>query len=81
MELFLQIYGWCTIIVFVFLVIGIKAYQFEDYDNAEHDDKWLILWAKHKQPLLIVIMAIASLFWGILLPAIFILALIQKEEV
>ena len=79
MEIFLQIYGWGTIIFFVFMVIGIKAYQFEDYDNANHDDKGLILWAKYKQPLLILLVAVASLFWVLFLPAMFILAMIQKE--
>lgn len=75
-----KIYMCGVIVTFIFLVIGIKAYQNEDYDKANHDDKKMILFTKHKETLLILLMAVASLLWGMILPAILLVAMYPKKE-
>ena len=77
----LRVYMWGAVIVFIFMVIGIKSFQNENYEKANNEDKEIILFARYKEPLLLLIVAVASLFWGIVLPILLTVALLSKKEV
>jgi len=81
METLLIVWSVGVVISFMFFVIGIKVMQNEDYDNASHEDKKDILFMRHKEILAILLTFIASCFWFVILPALFLfLGFLQKES-
>ena len=69
-----------TLVTFVMLSMGVKLIQQEDYDNAPHEDKELILFARYKDSILYLTYMIASFFWFISLPSVLLYLTILKKE-